>query len=132
MTRTLHGIYTPFAVPTRDDGSIDEPELRRYLRWIIASGVHGLYPNGSTGEFIRFTLEERRTITRITVEEAAGRLPVLAGAAEPTLPETVASSILYRELGCLAVSVCPPYYFKPGQDALHSHFTAIADRKSVV
>jgi 2-dehydro-3-deoxy-D-pentonate aldolase len=126
MERTLHGIYTPFAVPTRDDGSINEPELRRYLRWIIAKGVHGLYPNGSTGEFIRFTLEERRTITRITVEEAAGKLPVLAGAAEPTLPETVESSALYRDLGCLAVSICPPYYFKPSQDALHSHFTTIA------
>lgn len=126
MERILHGIYTPFSVPTRDDGSIAEPELRRYLRWIIAKGVHGLYPNGSTGEFIRFTLEERRMITRITVEEAAGRLPVLAGAAEPTLSECAESCALYRDLGCLAVSVCPPYYFRVSQEAMRSYFLEVA------
>lgn len=126
MERTLHGIYTPFSVPTHDDGSIAEPELRRYLRWLIAKGIHGLYPNGSTGEFIRFTLEERRTITRIAVEEAAGHLPVLAGAAEPTLSECADSCALYRDLGCLAVSICPPYYFRISQEAMRSYFLEAA------
>ena len=55
MSGKLEGIFTPNVVPLADDGSINEPELRRYVDWLIASGVHGLYPNGSTGEFTRFT-----------------------------------------------------------------------------
>lgn len=70
----IHGILTPHMVPLAADGSIDEPELRRYVEWLIASGVHGLYPNGSTGEFTRFTAEERRRVIRIVCEQAAGRV----------------------------------------------------------
>ncbi len=126
MVKALQGIYTPFSIPTCGDGHISEPELRRYLRWLIARGVHGLYPNGSTGEFVRFTLEERRTITRITVEEAAGKLPVMAGAAEPTMSELAASCALYDSLGCTTVSVCPPYYFRISQEAVKSYFIEVA------
>src|SRR5262245_61282388 len=83
----LKGIFVPFAVPLDDEGSINETELRRYLDWLIERGVNGLYPNGSTGEFVRFTPEERRLIVKITCETAAGRVPVLAGAAEANVKE---------------------------------------------
>ena len=55
----LTGIYTPNVVPLDSSQNIDERELRRYVDWLIERGVHGLYPNGSTGEFTRFTAEER-------------------------------------------------------------------------
>lgn len=87
----IHGILTPHMVPLTADGSLDEPELRRYVDWLIARGVHGLYPNGSTGEFTRFTVEERRRVIRIVCEQAAGRVPVLAGAAEANVQETLAA-----------------------------------------
>ena len=74
MAEKLRGIFTPNMVPLHDDGSINEAELRRYIDWLIASGVHGLYPNGSTGEFLRFTAEERRRIIQITCEQTAGRV----------------------------------------------------------
>jgi len=61
-TGRLTGIFTPNLVPLDDRGEINEPELRRYVDWLIERGVHGLYPNGSTGEFTRFTVEERRRI----------------------------------------------------------------------
>ena len=54
----LSGIFTPNLVPYDSRGEINEPELRRYIDWLIEKGVHGLYPNGSTGEFTRFTPEE--------------------------------------------------------------------------
>src|SRR5690606_1425382 len=54
----IRGIFTPNLVPLDDDGQINEPELRRYVDWLIDRGVHGLYPNGSTGEFTRFTPDE--------------------------------------------------------------------------
>ncbi|MCH7988218.1 MAG: dihydrodipicolinate synthase family protein, partial [Planctomycetes bacterium] len=61
----LQGIFTPNLVPLNTSGDINEPELRRYVDWLIEKGVHGLYPNGSTGEFTRFTVEERRRIVQI-------------------------------------------------------------------
>ena len=95
----IAGIYTPHIVPLDADGQINEPELRRYIDWLIAKGVHGLYPNGSTGEFTRFTPEERRRINRIVCEQAAGRVPVLAGAAESNVRETIAACEAYHEFG---------------------------------
>ena len=64
------------------NGPLNEQEFRRFVAWLIERGVHGLYPNGSTGEFTRFTPEERRRIVQVVAEEAAGRVPILAGAAK--------------------------------------------------
>ena len=55
MSAKLQGIFTPTLVPLDERGQINEPELRRFISWLIDHGVHGLYPNGSTGEFTRFT-----------------------------------------------------------------------------
>ena len=71
----LSGIFTPNIVPLDSRGEIDEPELRRYVDWLIERGVHGLYPNGSTGEFTRFTAEERRRIIEIMADQTRGRVP---------------------------------------------------------
>ena len=87
----ITGIYAPNLVPLDESGAIAEDELRRYVDWLIDGGVHGLYPNGSTGEFTRFTAAERRRIVTIVVQQAAGRVPVVAGAAEANVAETLAS-----------------------------------------
>ena len=71
MTTIIRGIFTPTIVPLTDDDTVNEAELRRYIDWLIDRGVHGLYPNGSTGEFTRFTAEERRRIIAIVCEQAA-------------------------------------------------------------
>ena len=73
----LQGIFTPNLVPYSADGEINESELRRYVDWLIERGVHGLYPNGSTGEFTRFTPEERRRILAIIADQVRGRVPIL-------------------------------------------------------
>src|SRR5256885_10338585 len=89
VSSKLQGIFTPNRVPLDADGQINEAELRRYVDWLILRGVHGLYPNGSTGEFTRFTAEERRRIVQIICDQSAGRVPVLAGAAEANVRETI-------------------------------------------
>ena len=76
------GIFTPNLVPMDSQGRINEAELRRYVDWLIERGVNGLYPNGSTGEFTRFTPEERRRIVEVIADQTRGRVPILAGAAE--------------------------------------------------
>ena len=63
MAEKIQGIFTPHMVPLDAQGRINEDELRRYVDWLIEHGVHGLYPNGSTGEFVRFTADERRVFT---------------------------------------------------------------------
>jgi len=122
----LRGIFTPTLVPVDERGNIHEAELRRFLRWLIDSGVHGLYPNGSTGEFTRFTAEERRRIAEITCEEARGRVPVLAGAAEANIKETLKACETYAGFGARAVAIVSPFYYRLGPEALYAHFAEIA------
>src|SRR5438093_9473623 len=111
-TSRLQGIFTPNIVPLDAQGEINEPELRRYTDWLIDRGVHGLYPNGSTGEFTRFTPEERRRIIKVVCEQAGGRVPVLAGAAEANVRETIGACEAYKEYGARAVAIVSPFYYK--------------------
>jgi 4-hydroxy-tetrahydrodipicolinate synthase len=121
----LAGIFTPNMVPLDDRGQINEPELRRYVEWLIQKGVHGLYPNGSTGEFVRFTPAERRRIVEVCVEQAAGRVPVLAGAAEANLRETLAACEHYGRLGVRAVAIVAPFYYRLSADNVYAYFREI-------
>lgn len=122
----IEGIYTPTLVPLLDNGEINEPELRRFLTWLIDSGVHGLYPNGSTGEFTRFTAEERRRIVQISCEVAKGRVPVLAGAAESNAKETIKACETYHSFGARAVAIVSPFYYRLGPESLYAYFREIA------
>ena len=116
----------PTSSPCCDDGGINEPELRRYVDWLIASGVHGLYPNGSTGEFTRFSVEERRRIVQIVCEQAAGRVPVLAGAAEANVRETLHACETYAGYGARAVAIVSPFYYRLCPEAVYAYFREIA------
>lgn len=122
----LQGIFTPNIVPLDDDGEIHEPELRRYTDWLIAKGVHGLYPNGSTGEFTRFSPAERRQIVAIMADQAAGRVPILAGAAEANVKETIAACEYYHGLGVRAVAIVSPYYYRLSPASVYAYFREIA------
>ena len=121
----LQGIFTPNMVPLDDRGRINEAELRRYVDWLIEHGVHGLYPNGSTSEFTRFTPDERRRIVQIMTEQAAGRVPVLAGAAEANVRETLATCEYYHGLGVRAVAIVSPFYYKLSPDNVYAYFRQI-------
>lgn len=121
----IRGIYVPNMVPLDDQGNVNEPELRLYIDWMIDRGVHGLYPNGSTSEFTRFTPQERRRIIEITVEQTAGRVPILAGAAEANVRETLAACEYYCKLGARAVAIVSPFYYKLSPDNVYAYFKEI-------
>ncbi len=125
------GIYTPNLVPLDAAGAIDEAELRRYTDWLIAKGVHGLYPNGSTGEFTRFSVEERRRIVEIMADQTAGRVPILAGAAEANVRETLRACEYYAGLGVRAVAIVSPFYYKLGPESVYAYFKEIGDNTPV-
>jgi 4-hydroxy-tetrahydrodipicolinate synthase len=126
MAERITGIFTPHIVPLDDRGRIDEDELRRYVDWLIAKGVHGLYPNGSTGEFVRFAPEERRRIIQIVCQQAAGRVPVLAGAAEANIRETLQACDVYAGYGARAVAIVSPFYYKLSPESVYAYFREIA------
>ena len=93
--------------------------------------MHGLYPNGSTGEFTRFTAEERIRIIEIIVDQTAGRVPVLAGAAEANARETIRACERYGALGVRAVAIVSPFYYKLSPDGVYAYFKEIADHSPV-
>ena len=121
----LQGIFTPNLIPYTADGGINEPELRRYADWLIDRGVHGLYPNGSTGEFTRFTPEERRRIVAILADQVRGRVPILAGAAEANVRETIKACEYYASLGIRAVAIVAPFYYKLSPASVYAYFKEI-------
>ena len=127
----IQGIFTPNLVPFHDDESINEGELRRMVNWLIEKGVNGLYPNGSTGEFIRLSFEERKRIIRIVAEENRGRVPILAGAAETNLHLILDACATYADLGCTAVSITGPYYYKVSQESIEHFFREVARRTPI-
>jgi 4-hydroxy-tetrahydrodipicolinate synthase len=126
MADKISGIFTPHIVPLDDDGQINEAELRRYVDWLIDKGIHGLYPNGSAGEFLRFTPDERRRIIKIVCDQAAGRVPVLAGAAEANTRETIAACETYVEYGARAVAIVSPFYYRLSPESVYAYFREIA------
>ena len=127
----IKGIFTPNVVPFHDDHRINEEELRRYTNWLIEKGVTGLYPNGSTGEFIRISFEQRIRVVEIMADEAKGRVPILAGAAEPNIDMVIEACKRYADLGCRAVSVTGPYYFKVSQHSIEHYFRELAAKSPI-
>lgn len=132
MAGKLQGIFCPNMVPLDDAGrSINEPELARLIDYLIEKGITGLYPNGSTGEFVRLEYPERRRVIEIACDRAgrAGRdVPVLAGAYEAHLDLTVDTMNYYADLGCRAGAIIAPYYYKMSQDSVRQYFEDLADR----
>ncbi len=121
----IRGIFVPNVVPLDQQGAIHEAELRLYVDWMIDHGVHGLYPNGSTSEFTRFTPQERRRIIEIVVDQTAGRVPILAGAAEANVRETLGACEYYAKLGVRAVAIVSPFYYRLSPDNVYAYFKEI-------
>ncbi len=122
----ITGILTPNITPVDSRGNVDEDTLRGYVDWLIDHGVDGLYPNGSTGEFVRFTAEERRRIVGIVVDQTRGRVPVLAGAAEANAKETIEACNAYGDVGVRAVAIVAPFYYRLSSEGVYAYFREIA------
>src|SRR5947208_8097231 len=123
----LTGCGTALVTPFAKSGEIDERSLRSFVDWQIASGVHFVVPCGSTGEAATMTLEEHKRVVQITVEVAAGRVPVAAGAASNDTQKAIALSREMKALGATHLLHTSPMYNKPPQRGIVAHYRAIAD-----
>src|SRR5215211_6179127 len=127
MAERLRGCGTALVTPFAKDGSIDESALRKLVEWQIAEGIHFLVPCGSTGEAVTMTPAEHRRVVEITVEVAAGRVPVAAGAGSNDTKKAIALSKEMRDAGATHLLHTSPMYNKPPQRGIAAHFRAIAD-----
>jgi 4-hydroxy-tetrahydrodipicolinate synthase len=116
LTGILVALVTPF---TADGAEIDAAALERHVDRLVAAGVHGLVPGGSTGEFTTLTFDERKELTELTVKAAAGRVPVIAGTGALSTRETVELSRHAAETGASALMIVPPFYDSPNVEQLH-------------
>jgi 4-hydroxy-tetrahydrodipicolinate synthase len=122
----FHGSLAALVTPFKD-GKIDEPAYRALIDWQISSGSHGLVPVGTTGESPTLSHEEHRRAVDICVDEARGRVPVIAGAGSNNTTEAIELARHAERSGVDAVLVVTPYYNKPTQEGLYEHFKAIND-----
>jgi 4-hydroxy-tetrahydrodipicolinate synthase len=119
---SMPALITPFS-----DGRLDEDAFRRLVSWQVAEGSHGLVPAGTTGESATLTHDEHMRVVELCVEEARGRVPVIAGAGSNSTAEAVALTRHAKAVGADAVLSVAPYYNKPTQEGLYRHFAAIAE-----
>lgn len=128
----FEGSFTVMVTPFNEGGDgIDVPALRRFVDWQIDEGVPGLIPLGSTGEFLSVGEDERAQLVETVVGQAAGRVPVVVGAADEWTDKAVAFSRQAEQLGADGVMVVPPYYSSPTEDELFEHYRRIAEAISV-
>jgi 4-hydroxy-tetrahydrodipicolinate synthase len=129
MSAPFHGVLPALITPFAEDGaSVDTEGLAANVERLIAAGVGGLVPGGSTGEFVTLTNAERRRLVETTVEAAAGRVPVVAGTTALSTRETIGLSVHAEEAGAAAVMVAPPFYEPLSWRELYAHFAAVAGK----
>lgn len=127
MARTIYtGIYVPLATPFGVNGEVSAPSLKRLIDWVIGHGASGIVPCGTTGESATLTHEEHQRVIALSVEYAAGRVPVIAGTGSNSTTEAVHLTAAADEAGVDGMLVIVPYYIRPGQQGIYEHFKAVA------
>ena len=123
---TFRGSMTALVTPFKN-GKVDEAAFRGHVDWQIAQGTHGLVPVGTTGESPTLSHAEHKSVVEWCINEAKGRVPVIAGAGSNNTNEAVELSRHAEKAGADAVLIVTPYYNKPNQEGLYQHYKAIND-----
>ncbi len=127
MRTPFTGVGTALVTPFTSSGALDEKAVRRLGRRQIDAGIHFLVPCGTTGESPTMTDAERARVVEILVDEAAGKVPVLAGAGGYNTREVIEQVEAMRDVGAAGILSVTPYYNKPTQEGLYQHYKAIAE-----
>ena len=122
----FRGSFTALVTPFKDD-AVDEGAFRGLVEWQIAEGTSGLVPVGTTGESPTLSHDEHKQVVEWCIDQAKGRVPVIAGAGSNSTREAIELAQHAEEAGADAVLVVTPYYYKPTQEGLYQHFKAIND-----
>ncbi len=123
----FQGVLTALMTPFNKDGSIDYEALKTLTAEQIEAGISGLVPVGTTGESPTLSHEENIDVVKAVVQEAAGRVPVIAGTGSNCTAEAVRMTKMAKEVGADGSLQVAPYYNKPNQEGFYRHYSAIAD-----
>lgn len=121
----FRGAFTALVTPFRN-GTVDEESYRLFIEWQIQQGIHGLVPCGTTGESATLSHEEHEKVIEICIDQAKGRVAVLAGAGSNNTAEAIRLARFAKDAGADGALLITPYYNKPTQEGLYQHFKAIA------
>jgi 4-hydroxy-tetrahydrodipicolinate synthase len=127
MKLKLEGIWTPIPTPLTKHGKVDTDATRRLVDFHIESGIDGLLPLGTSGEFALLQREERKVLVNAVVEHADSRVPVVAGVSDPSIANVLQLASDAKEAGADAVIATPPYYFTTTDEGHYHHFKAISE-----
>ena len=128
MKTKLEGIWTPIVTPFTPGGEVDEKMAKTLVDHLIENGVDGLFPCGTTGEFPLLTAEERNSMIGAVVEGARGRVPVVAGVADPSVENVIRFAASAKDAGADAVVATTPYYFTTTEEGIYEHFKFLAGK----
>ena len=131
MRTPFTGVGTALITPFTRTGAVDEAGVKRLARRQIDGGVHFLVPCGTTGETPTLSDDERKRVVELVVEEAAGRVPVLAGAGGYDTKEVIHAAKAMEKAGAQGLLSVTPYYNRPTPEGLYQHFKAIAEATSL-
>ncbi|NRT55929.1 4-hydroxy-tetrahydrodipicolinate synthase [Sphaerotilus uruguayifluvii] len=123
----ITGSIVALVTPMHEDGSVDYPSLRRLIDWHVAEGTACIGVVGTTGESPTVSVDEHCEIIRVAVEQAAGRVPVMAGAGGNSTREAIELAKFAKDVGADCTLSVVPYYNKPSQEGIYQHFRAIAE-----
>ena len=118
------GIFPALVTPFTPEGLVDEAAYRALIRFVLPH-VDGLVPVGTTGEFVYLSTEDKQQAIEIALDEASGRVPVVAGTGCPSTRETIALTSWAKEVGAHAALVVAPYYLKPSYNEVYEHYEAV-------
>jgi len=130
MTKTFQpitGSIPALITPMLEDGSVDYASLRKLIDWHIAEGTDCIGVVGTTGESPTVNVEEHREIIRVSVEQAKGRVPIMAGCGANSTAEAIELAKFAKSVGADCQLQVVPYYNKPTQEGMYQHFKAIAE-----
>lgn len=123
----FHGSMVALVTPMNDDGSLDVPALRRLIDFHVENGTDAIVAVGTTGESPTLDMEEHCEVIRLTVEQARGRVPVIAGTGANSTTEAIELTRCAQKAGADACLLVTPYYNKPTQEGLYLHHKAVAE-----
>ena len=128
--KNFSGIFTALVTPFKQ-GKVDVTALEQLIEWQIEQGIHGLVPCGTTGESATLSHEEHQFVIKRTIEIAAKRVPIIAGAGANSTAEAISLAQAAQQAGADAILSVSPYYNKPSQEGMIAHFTAIHDASDI-
>ena len=128
---SFHGVFPYLVSPVDGTGAVKRDLLARLCHDLIQSGVHGLVPLGSTGEFAYLDWEQKRDIVETVIEAAGGRVPVVAGVAATTMAEAERQARAFQDLGCDGILAIMEAYFPVGDAGTYDYFRSIAEAVSL-